>query len=161
MRHLKRKIKKKNIRDADDTEAVDDILFEEAFHIVKAFLELATRNTLDELQAFTNTYVPPPYWAECVPVTIPLPCCNKAADILIDWFGPEQIKQVVGGSKWWQVRGLEGVQAEWIAMKRDWDKLRKAEKKAKRSNQGVGKVHPHFSDRLDNMNKVVFYIHGG
>ncbi|KAG9047560.1 hypothetical protein FS837_002023 [Tulasnella sp. UAMH 9824] len=161
LKHLKRKIKKKNIRDEDDTEAVDDILFEEAFHIVKAFLELATRNTLDELQAFTNTYIPPPYWAECVPVTIPLPCCNKAADILIDWFGSEQLKEVVGGEKWWQVRGLEGVQAEWIAMKRDWERLQKSEKMAKRSNQGKGKVNPHFSDRLDNMNKVVFYIHGG
>lgn len=90
-----------------------------------------------------------------MPVTIPLPCCNKAADILIDWFGPEQLKEVVGGEKWWQVRGLEGVQAEWIAMKRDWERLQKSEKMAKRSNQGKGKVNPHFSDRLDNMNKVV------
>ncbi|KIO33836.1 hypothetical protein M407DRAFT_3841 [Tulasnella calospora MUT 4182] len=161
LKHLKRKIKKKNIRDEDDTEAVDDILFEEAFHIVKAFLGLATRNTLDELQAFTNTYIPPPYWAECVPVTIPLPCCNKAADVLINWFGPEQLKEVVGGEKWWQVRGLEGVQAEWIAMKRDWDRLQKSEKAAKRSNRGKGKVNPQFSDRLDNMNKVIYYIHGG
>ena len=34
--------------------------------------------------------------------------------MLIDWFGPEDIKYVVGGHKWWQVRGLDGVDAEWI-----------------------------------------------
>ena len=34
--------------------------------------------------------------------------------MLIDWFGPEDLKHVVGGHKWWQVRGLDGVDAEWI-----------------------------------------------
>jgi len=67
-----------------------------AFHIVKAFLELATRNTVEELQAYTNTYVPPPYWAEVVAATIPLSCCNRAADALISWFDPEELKRLVG-----------------------------------------------------------------
>jgi len=34
--------------------------------------------------------------------------------VLIDWFGPDDLKYVVGGHKWWQVRGLDGVDAEWI-----------------------------------------------
>lgn len=34
--------------------------------------------------------------------------------MLIDWFGPVDLKHVVGGHKWWQVRGLDGVDAEWI-----------------------------------------------
>lgn len=33
---------------------------------------------------------------------------------MIDWFGPDDLKYVVGGHKWWQVRGLDGVDAEWI-----------------------------------------------
>lgn len=33
---------------------------------------------------------------------------------MIDWFSPEDLKHVVGGHKWWQVRGLDGVDAEWI-----------------------------------------------
>lgn len=48
------------------------------------------------------------------PITIPIPTCNAAADLLIDWFGPDDLKYVVGGHKWWQVRGLDGVYAEWI-----------------------------------------------
>jgi hypothetical protein len=48
------------------------------------------------------------------PITIPIPSCNAAADILIDWFGPDDLKYAVGGHKWWQVRGLDGVDAEWI-----------------------------------------------
>ena len=33
---------------------------------------------------------------------------------MIDWFGPDDLKYIVGGHKWWQVRGLDGIDAEWI-----------------------------------------------
>lgn len=62
----------------------------------------------------TNTHVPAPPWAAVAPITIPIPTCNAAADALIDWFGPDDLKYIVGGHKWWQVRGLDGVDAEWI-----------------------------------------------
>lgn len=45
---------------------------------------------------------------------VPLSTCNKAADTLIDWFGPDDLHAVVGGERWWQVRGLDGIEAEWI-----------------------------------------------
>jgi hypothetical protein len=48
------------------------------------------------------------------PVCIPLSCCNQAADTLIDWFGHDDIKVTVGGERWWQVRGMDGIDAEWI-----------------------------------------------
>lgn len=51
------------------------------------------------------------------PVLIPLSSCNAAADTLIDWFGPEELKHVVGGERWWQVRGLDGIDGEWITEK--------------------------------------------
>lgn len=46
---------------------------------------------------------------------MPLSSCNEAADVLMEWFGPEELKHVVGGERWWQVRGLDGIDAEWIA----------------------------------------------
>lgn len=48
---------------------------------------------------------------------IPLSSCNRAADVLIEWFDPEELKHVVGGERWWQVRGLDGVDAEWVTEK--------------------------------------------
>lgn len=65
----------------------------------------------------TNTHVPAPFWCAVVPAKIPLPSCNQAADALIEWFGPEELKTVVGGERWWQVRGLEWIDAEWITEK--------------------------------------------
>lgn len=61
--------------------------------------------------------MPAPYWAAVSPVLIPLASCNRAADLLINWFGPEELKHVVGGEKWWQVRGLDGVDSEWVTEK--------------------------------------------
>ncbi|KAG2154960.1 alpha beta-hydrolase [Suillus bovinus] len=114
--HGKRKAKK--LRDGDEKEeATDDIFFDEAFHIVKSFILLGTKNTVESLQAFTNTHVPAPPWTAVIPVRVPLQSCNKAADLLIQWFGPEDLKRVVGGERWWQVRGLDGIDAEWIADK--------------------------------------------
>jgi len=102
------------------------------FNIVKAFIKLGTHNTIESLQALcvlecktnphsrysfhpsSNTPIPAPSRAAAAPITIPIPTCNAAADLLIDWFGPEDLRCVVGGHKWWQVRGLDGVDAEWI-----------------------------------------------
>lgn len=36
---------------------------------------------------------------------------------MIDWFGPEELKHVVGGERWWQVRGMDGIDGEWITEK--------------------------------------------
>jgi hypothetical protein len=62
----------------------------------------------------TNTHVPSPYWAAVSPVQIPLVTTNRSADTLINWFGTEELQRVVGGERWWQVRGLDGIDAEWI-----------------------------------------------
>lgn len=82
-------------------------------------------------------------------------CCNKAADILINWFGPEQLKTVVGGERWWQVRGLDGIQGEWIAMKRDWEQLRRAEKRKKAPEQGQGQASEVYSARMEDLESVI------
>jgi hypothetical protein len=36
-------------------------------------------------------------------------CCNDAANILVKVLGGEdKTREIVGGVKWWQVRGIEG-----------------------------------------------------
>lgn len=80
--------------------------------------------------------MPHPYWATVVPVQIPLASCNQAADVLKSWFAEDELRDIVGGERWWQVRGLSGIDAEWIAMKDDVDAMNpEAAKDAKERRQ--------------------------
>ncbi|KAF8914168.1 Alpha/Beta hydrolase protein [Gymnopilus junonius] len=152
--HSKRKVKR--IKDSRKTdEAHDDLLFDEAFHIVKAFIDFGTKNTVESLQAFTNTHVPAPYWACVCPVTIPFLSCNNAADALIEWFGPEELKLVVGGERWWQVRGLSGVDAEWMAEEEHLDSAPKSD-----SGKKIGASEANIK-RMEKLDTVMLYVHGG
>ncbi|KAG9126753.1 hypothetical protein FRC07_002088 [Ceratobasidium sp. 392] len=143
---------------------------------------------------FTNTHVPSPFWTTVVPLRIPLSSCNDAADLLIkllrqtstpsgsDYSSEEadaEFKRVVGGEKWWQVRGLDGIEAEWIAMKSDWENISKAEQKKEKKKQKhrentakrnakQGKhpmedplVNEEYTEDIDNLTRVMLYIHGG
>ncbi|CDO68138.1 hypothetical protein BN946_scf185003.g10 [Trametes cinnabarina] len=152
IRHAKRKGIK--LKDGDTTvQGWDDILYDESFHIVKAFIELGTKNTVESLQAFTNTHVPAPFWCAVVPVKIPLSSCNKAADVLIEWFGPDDLKHVVGGERWWQVRGLEWLDAEWITEKaylQDAD----SHHGAKLTNDEKTILN------MEHLDRVMLYVHG-
>ena len=104
-------------------------MFHEAFAIVKRFIAIATTDTVEALQRFTNTHVPAQPGTTCLRMLIPMASCNQAAAMLIEYFGEKDLKELVGGSRWWQVRGLKGVQGEWIAMKQDWKRAEKVEKK--------------------------------
>ncbi|KAG6915654.1 hypothetical protein DXG01_010524 [Tephrocybe rancida] len=152
--HGKRRAK--DIKEGRETEdAKNDLFFDEAFHIVQAFIEMGTQNTVESLQSFTNTHVPAPPWAAVSPVLIPLSSCNRAADTLIDWFGPEELKHVVGGERWWQVRGLDGVDGEWITEKEYLDSTKSNEKKKKLSSDDANIL------RMDHLETVMLYVHGG
>ncbi|KAE8216523.1 hypothetical protein CF327_g374 [Tilletia walkeri] len=102
--------------------ATDELIYDEAFHIVQKFCELATHDTVEAIQNFTNTHIPTPPWALSIPVVIPLSSCHQAAEALIQYFGPEELESIVGGEKWWQIRPQAGVPAEWIAQRDDWAK---------------------------------------
>lgn len=66
-------------------------------------------HTVEELQEFSNSRIPAPPWIFVERVVVPLSTCNAAATNLIKAFGGEEMtKQVVGGTKWWQVRGIHG-----------------------------------------------------
>ncbi|KAF9472963.1 alpha/beta-hydrolase [Pholiota conissans] len=150
--------KAKRLRESKPDEIPqDDIWFDEAFHIVKTFIDMGTKNTVESLQAFTNTHVPAPYWAAVSPVTITLFSCNAAADLLIEWFGPEEVKYVVGGERWWQVRGLDGVDGEWIAELEDMV----SENEAKNINgRKLSNTDANIL-RMEKLETVMLYVHGG
>ncbi|KAI0089132.1 alpha/beta-hydrolase [Irpex rosettiformis] len=151
-KHFKTKGRKYTQGDRE-AEATDDVFFDEAFHIVKAFIKLGTNNTVESLQAFTNTHVPAPYWAAVSPVQIPLFSCNKAADLLIEWFGPKDLKHVVGGEKWWQVRGMDGIDAEWVTEKAYLKENMMVDKKLSTTDANILK--------MDHLETVMLYVHGG
>ncbi|CAE6373167.1 unnamed protein product [Rhizoctonia solani] len=117
-----------------DSKARNELLFDEAFIIVKAFMEESTKHTVEELQQFSNARIPSPPWVHCVRVLIPLECCDAAAPLLLQALGGPE---AVGGSKWWQVRGVRGVDAQWVAVKRDW---RDAEKRRKQRQDPMSPV---------------------
>ncbi|KAG8932784.1 hypothetical protein FRC02_000553 [Tulasnella sp. 418] len=160
-----------------DSKAREELLYDEAFIVVKAFMEAATRYTVEELQSFSNTRIPAPPWVRTVRVMIPMSSCDKAADHLIEALGgPEHAKKTVGGARWWQVRSLEGVPGEWIAVRRDIDAQRRRHKEAKRERQRAkgksdGAKSPTHSDIIDDEpheysaemegTPCMLYIHGG
>ncbi|KZP24716.1 alpha/beta-hydrolase [Athelia psychrophila] len=150
--HSKRKGKKLHNHDQKEL-STDDILFDEAFHIVRAFIALGTNNTVESLQAFTNTHVPAPYWCAVSPVRIPLFSANRAADDLIKWFGPEELRTVVGGERWWQVRGLDGIDAEWITEREYLSPPIKGKEKMSEADKDIL--------RMEHLDSVMLYIHGG
>ncbi|THH16438.1 hypothetical protein EW146_g4194 [Bondarzewia mesenterica] len=86
---------------------------------------------------------------------VSLSSCNRAADLLIDWFGPEQLKTVVGGERWWQVRGLDGIAAEWIT---EWRFLNgaKVAQDGERLDDGEETIR-----KMENLESVMLYVHGG
>ncbi|KAI9460342.1 hypothetical protein F5148DRAFT_1216989 [Russula earlei] len=128
----------------------EELLYDEAFNIVKDFLDSATRHTVEELQSFCNVRTPSPPWVLVVRLTIPMSSCDEAAVYLIKAFRGEQVmKSVVGGTKWWQVRGIRGLRAEWISAKKDW---RNAKRRAKKQGDSSTTRQMHNIEGLRHTN---------
>ncbi|KAI0629024.1 alpha/beta-hydrolase [Trametes polyzona] len=148
----------------------EELLYDEAFNIVKSFMEAATKHTVEELQAFSNTRTPSPPWVHAVRLLVPMSSCDEAATYLIKALGGEEItKRVVGGTKWWQVRGLKGVDAEWIVAKKDWQEAKRKQKAREASVDGPPSMdagNPSqdapatYQPEMDEM-RCVLYAHGG
>ncbi|CCL99228.1 uncharacterized protein FIBRA_01243 [Fibroporia radiculosa] len=152
----------------------DELLYDEAFHIVKTFMEAAVKHTVEELQEFSNTRTPTPPWTHIVRLTVPMTCCDDAATYLIQALGGEEVtKRIVGGTKWWQVRGIRGIDAEWLTAKKDWaeaKRRRKAQQKEKgkakdahkaATSDDLGQEMPAVYDpEMDKM-RCILYAHGG
>jgi hypothetical protein len=70
---------------------------------------VAYSHSVEEVQAFSNTRMPTPPWVHAVRVMVPMSCCDEAAMLIIQALGGEEhVTRLVGGTKWWQVRGITG-----------------------------------------------------
>lgn len=102
-------------------------------------MEISSKHTVEDLQRLTLTTAPSPPYVLIHRLLIPLETCQSAAKYLVQGLGGEdKAKEIVGGTKWWQVRGLKGVEAEWIGIKRDW----KADEERRKEEEGSKQEEP-------------------
>ncbi|WWC89008.1 uncharacterized protein L201_003925 [Kwoniella dendrophila CBS 6074] len=149
----------------DKGKAKDDLMYEEAFVLMRTFLEMATKYPVAALQRFGQVRTPSPPWVGVFRVSIPRSSLNDAANYLIEGFGGEEMAyKIAGGTKWWQVRAGLGVEGEWIVMKKDWKGVVAEEKKEhkKRAQEGVleEEEENEFRPEMDRL-RCMLYIHGG
>lgn len=141
----KKKVKKTGVEDPSL-----DLVYDEGIKVLRAFLEFAAKQTLEETQTFTALYVPCPHYVRKEVVHIPQEgCIDRAEELLekqLDSYGPESIKRV-GGRRWWKIRGKE-LEGEWIEMKRDYIKRTK----------WAGSASTADRERYE---RVLLYVHGG
>ncbi|KJA28859.1 hypothetical protein HYPSUDRAFT_33255 [Hypholoma sublateritium FD-334 SS-4] len=151
----------------------DDVLYNEAFTIIKSFLAASTFHTIEELQSFSNTRTPSPPWTHVVRVLVPMSSCDDAAPYLIAALGgPEVAKRLVGGVKWWQVRGINGVDGQWITAKKDYQEAKKRYKEQTKAGPADGSgplptkedvknsTDGTYNEDMDAM-RCILYLHGG
>ncbi|KAG0708609.1 hypothetical protein DFH29DRAFT_1041315 [Suillus ampliporus] len=131
VKHYFDRIKKENADHSNFATQLhqDELLYHEAFNIVKNFLEAATYHTVEEVQAFSNNRTPSLPSDRVVRLLVPVSCCDEAAGYVIQALGGEEFcKRLVGGTKWWQVRGVKGIDAEWITTRKDYQAAKKRRK---------------------------------
>jgi hypothetical protein len=94
---------------------------------------------------------------------IPLAICSLAATHILKAIKPSEI----GGSKWWQVRGLEGVEAEWIASKKHIrssghikvvDKRARQDEKMRREQEEHGKEGGTYDKGMHRLHRVMVRV---
>ncbi|CAK5282353.1 unnamed protein product [Mycena citricolor] len=143
----------------------DELLYDEAFTVVKKFLTEASYHTVEEVQAFGNTRTPSPPWVHVVRLVIPMSCCDDAAQYVITALGGEEVaRRVVGGCKWWQVRGVSGIDAQWITAKKDWQEAKRRDKMRDKPppspSSASGPDSAPYEAHMDEM-RCILYSHGG
>ncbi|KAK3692652.1 hypothetical protein B0T22DRAFT_21273 [Podospora appendiculata] len=122
------------------------ISYDQGLHLIRSFLQYASRHTVEELQSFTNQWVPHPQWVKVDEVEIPHEQLARAASLLQDQLGPDGVRRV-GGKEWWQWRRPKSpLKAEWIEMKADYHARKKSAETATGAETG---------------NRVMLYVHGG
>lgn len=158
-------------------ERADEYFYDQAFHLAKSVSELITHHRAEEVQDLTNMTTPMPPWGMTERCMVPMSSCEAAARCLIQYFGAENMVQIVGGHKWWQMRGLEGVYCEWIAQHADYSSLRARSNKRgtiaamvsqelSSANMSATQRHeragaPETTEETDRLSRVMLYIHGG
>lgn len=147
-------------------------------------------HSVEELQAFSNLRTPSPPWVHVERVTVPMSCCDDAATLLIQALGGEEHAfLLVGGTKWWQVRGVTGyvipavlscnswfrrIAGEWVTARKDWEEAKKRRKAHKKktgnggSSQDATNAIPSSTSESSNIYeedasdlRCILYAHGG
>ncbi|KAJ4483550.1 hypothetical protein J3R30DRAFT_3285414 [Lentinula aciculospora] len=153
----------------------DELIYDEIFTVVKSILlgycsllhELFS-HSVEDIQSFSNTRTPSPPWVHVVRVRVPMSSCDEAAKYLITAFGGQQIAvKLVGGVKWWQVRSLDGVDAQWITAKKDWQEAKRRHKDKEKTQRD--EKHEPIIDQSENATynqdmdtmRCILYAHGG
>lgn len=86
------------------------------------------------LCAWSSHSAPPT--VRSVRLLVPLSSCNEAATYVIEALGgPELCKKLTGGVRWWQVRGLQGIDANWVVTKKDIENLKKGSRQRRKSSK--------------------------
>ncbi|WVQ86452.1 hypothetical protein IAS59_000164 [Cryptococcus gattii] len=153
--------------DDDKNKAREDLMYDEAFVLMKTFLEMATKHPVSALQRFGQVRTLSPPWVAVHRVQVPFSSLQSAAEYIVTAFGGEEMTyKIAGGTKWWQVRAGQGVEAEWIVMKKDWKEVVEEEKRENEKRNGKKKEaegEPEDDDFLPEMDRLrcMLYIHGG
>jgi hypothetical protein len=122
--------------------------------------------TANAATAFSNTRTPSPPWVKVVRLFVPMSSCDEAATHLIRVLGGEEFcRQLVGGIKWWQVRGLPGVDGQWIVAKKDWREAKKKEKnptqkQSQSTTDSSEEEEGIYNKDMDAM-RCILFLHGG
>ncbi|KAJ3993873.1 hypothetical protein F5050DRAFT_1801017 [Lentinula boryana] len=141
----------------------DELIYDEIFTVVKFH-----SHSVEDIQSFSNTRTPSPPWVHVVRVRVPMSSCDEAAKHLITALGGQEVAvKLVGGVKWWQVRSLDGVDAQWITAKKDWQEAKRRHQD-KEKTQNEEKPEP-SSDQTESatydqdmdMMRCILYAHGG
>ncbi|KAJ3892251.1 hypothetical protein GG344DRAFT_45750 [Lentinula edodes] len=149
----------------------DELIYDEIFTVVKIrvfIYEFWASHPVEDIQSFSNTRTPSPPWVHVVRVRVPMSSCDEAAKYLITALGGQELAvKLVGGVKWWQVRSLDGVDAQWITAKKDWQEAKRRYKD--RGNTQRDEKHEPMLDQsesatynqdMDTM-RCILYAHGG
>ncbi|CAK9780415.1 alpha/beta-hydrolase [Cutaneotrichosporon oleaginosum] len=146
----------------------NQLRYEEGLNVVRSFLDFSSHHGVEEVQGFTAQPVPVPRWVHRQVVTIPESQINEAADILtrhLQSYGPDGGGlNLVGGGKWWQVRGRE-LEGEWLEMRKDYEKRKEA--KLLKRKSWMGALRGRYGAVKDGSgadvvgDRVILYIHGG
>ncbi|WVF71169.1 hypothetical protein IAT40_005967 [Kwoniella sp. CBS 6097] len=155
---------------SDKGKARDDLMYDEAFVLMKMFLEIATKYPCAALQRFGQVRTLAPPWVAVYRVQVPSHSLNIAADFMIKALGGEEMAyKIAGGTKWWQVRAGHGVEAEWIVMKKDWKGVVEEERREKEQINESGLANEELEENAEDSEfrpemdrlRCMLYIHGG
>ncbi|KAH8919831.1 alpha/beta-hydrolase [Atractiella rhizophila] len=105
---------------SQDLPANKEFAYDAAFHVMRDFNERLARHTVEDVQRFSEAYVPSPPWILVLKTIISAESCKDADNYIVQAIGEEDMNKVFGGTQWWRRRLINGVEAEWISMKRDW-----------------------------------------